>query len=166
MTMKMTTMRTTERKIKMIKGRISGKIVMMMMMKVIIHLMMNMKIKEKANTNLRRRNIIVKLIKKKTRSDWIFERAKQRKDVRYEETRGDWYFDRKYGRDTHEEQKHCSSKDKDCKEKSKGEKYLRRDRGKSDKMKSKGENKRFHEKVQYQERHFKDNLRKRSSIGY
>merc|ERR1712227_156456 len=33
----------------------------------------------------------------------------------------------------------------------------RRDRGKSDKMKSKGENKRFHEKVQYQERHFKDN---------
>ena len=123
--------------------------------------------------------------KEKTRSDWIFERqlniqihkfiisfsfkifrAKQRKDVRYEETRGDWYFDRKYGRETHEEQKHCSSKDKDCKEKSKGEKYLRRDRGKSDKMKSKGENKRFHEKVQYQERHFKDNLRKRSSIGY
>ena len=93
-------------------------------------------------------------------------RAKHRKDIRYEETRGDWYFDRKYGRETHEEQKHCSSKDKDCKEKSKGEKYLRRDRGKSDKMKSKGENKRFHEKVQYQERHFKDNLRKRSSIGY
>merc|ERR1719232_892628 len=171
----MMTMRTTKRKRKMIKGRISGKIVMMMMMmmmKDINHLMMNMKIKEEANTNMRRRNITVKLIKKinstktswdqqrsherekqrkeKTRSDWIFERAKQRKDVRYEETRGDWYFDRKYGRETHEEQKHCSSKDKDCKEKSKGEKYLRRDRGKSDKMKSKGENKRFHEKVQYQ----------------
>merc|ERR1719270_3001986 len=170
----MMTMMTTKRKRKMIKGRISGKIVMMMMMmmKDINHLMMNMKIREEADTNMRRRNITVKLIKKinstktswdqqrsherekqrkeKTRSDWIFERAKQRKDVRYEETRGDWYFNRKYGRETHEEQKHCSSKDKDCKEKSKGEKYLRRDRGKSDKMKSKGENKRFHEKVQYQ----------------
>merc|ERR1719373_1052093 len=70
----------------MIKGRISGKIVMMMMMmKDINHLMMNMKIREEADTN------------------------------------------------------------------------MRRERGKSDKMKSKGENKRFHEKVQYQERHFKDN---------
>ena len=93
-------------------------------------------------------------------------RAKQRKDVRYEETRGDWYFDRKHLRETHEEKTHCSSKDKDCHEKSKGERYMRRDKGKSDKMKSKGENKRFHEKVQYQERHFKENLRKRSSVGY
>ena len=41
---------------------------------------------------------------------------------------------------------------------------MRRDKGKSDKMKR--ENKRFHEKVQYQERHFTDNLRKRSTVGY
>merc|ERR1719282_1715042 len=63
-------MRTTKRKRKMIIGIISGKIVMMMMMmmmmmmKDINHLMMNMKIKEEANTNMRRRNITVKLIKK------------------------------------------------------------------------------------------------------
>ena len=66
-------------------------------------------------------------------------RAKQRKDVRYEETRGDWYFDRKLLRETHEEKTQCSSKDKDCHEKSKGERFMRRDKGKSDKMKSKGE---------------------------
>merc|ERR1719270_2514183 len=51
-------MMTTKRKRKMIKGRISGKIVMMMMMmKDINHLMMNMKIREEADTNMRRRNI-------------------------------------------------------------------------------------------------------------
>merc|ERR1739842_51273 len=32
----------------------------------------------------------------KEQEHWTFQRAKHRKDVRYEETRGDWYFQRKH----------------------------------------------------------------------
>merc|ERR1719351_721725 len=81
MMMMMMTMMTTKRKRKMIKGRISGKIVMMMMMmKDINHLMMNMKIREEADTNMRRRNITVKLIKKinTTKTSWDQQRSHER----------------------------------------------------------------------------------------
>merc|ERR1712183_384087 len=43
----------------------------------------------------------------KDQDHWTFQRAKHRKDVRYEETRGDWYFQRKQGL-KHEESQYPS----------------------------------------------------------
>merc|ERR1719195_2050360 len=66
----------------------------------------------KGNTKVKRRT-------ENDRSDWIFERAKQRKDLRYEETRADWYFERKKLRDENK----CLSDD--CNSKPKGEKFVK-----------------------------------------
>ena len=86
---------------------------------------------------------------------FVFEyqfRAKQRKDIRYEETRGDWYTERKHWREN----------DKDSK-RDKGEKYKFESADKYSKKhnkKLKGETKRFQEKVSYAERHFRESDRK------
>ena len=93
-------------------------------------------------------------------------RAKQRKDIRYEETRGDWYTDRKHWRQDKEEL--CKKGDKSCESKTrdKGEKYnmyesIRADKhSKQHDRKLKGETKKFQEKVSYAERHFRENERK------
>ena len=93
-------------------------------------------------------------------------RAKQRKDIRYEETRGDWYTDRKHWRQDKEES--CKKGDKSCKSKNrdKGEKYNMYESMRADKhsnqhdRKLKGETKKFQEKVSYAERHFRESERK------
>merc|ERR1712156_1008984 len=83
------------------------------------------------------------------RSDWIFERAKQRKDLRYEETRADWYFERKKLRDGNK----CLSDD--CNSKPKGEKFLKD----QEKFKE-GKKQKYDVKTKYAEKHFSDNKNK------
>jgi len=97
--------------------------------------------------------------KEHERSDWIFERAKQRKDIRYEETRGDWYFERKRDNRDYDDSKHCYKGN--CKNQDKGEKYLRKENKYSEKNsksnKDKGDTKhRFNEEAKYVERHYND----------
>ena len=93
-------------------------------------------------------------------------RAKQRKDLRYEETRADWYFERKKLRDGNK----CLSDD--CNSKPKGEKFVKEPHnyGKNhanerkyskDQEKFKEETKqKYDEKTKYAERHFSDNKNK------
>ena len=90
-------------------------------------------------------------------------RAKQRRDIRYEETRGDWYTDRKHWRQDKEES--CKKGDKSCESKNrdKGEKYKYERADKHSKLhdrKLKGETKKFQEKVSYAERHYRESERK------
>merc|ERR1712235_136302 len=100
------------------------------------------------------------------RSDWIFERAKQRKDLRYEETRADWYFERKKLRDGNK----CLSDD--CNSKPKGEKFIKEPHNyvknhinerkfSKDQEKFKEEKKqKYDEKTKYGEKYFSDNKNK------
>ena len=93
-------------------------------------------------------------------------RAKQRKDLRYEETRADWYFERKKLRDGNK----CLSDD--CNSKPKGEKFVKEPHnyGKNhanerkyskDQAKFKEEKKqKYDEKTKYAEKHFSDNKNK------
>merc|ERR1712045_473023 len=118
------------------------------------------KSKERNTTNWEQRRT------ENDRSDWIFERAKQRKDLRYEETRADWYFERKKLRNGNK----CLSDD--CNSKPKGEEFVKEPHnyGKNhanerkyskDQEKFKEEKKqKYDEKTKYAERHFSDNKNK------
>ena len=95
--------------------------------------------------------------------EYINCRAKQRKDIRYEETRGDWYFERK-----HQKQVENCVNGK-CSKKEKGEKFHDSSRQrwkKEDGDFKRGEQKKFHEEVRYKDRHYERNNKRNHQRYY